>query len=124
MMSRSKRRVPLTPWSLGSIPVTSIEVEQAQQAVDPAVEKAAKLKTRAQEIIAQNEQRKRDAEAKRLAGQARIADLKTRCTATEFAAIEECVRVNMLSADNPAGWTPEQVESGDAHQHVFERFCD
>jgi hypothetical protein len=58
-----KKRRQVGFLGFGSIPTTSIEIEQPQ--ADPTTIKAEKLKANAQRILADNAQREKDYEARR-----------------------------------------------------------
>jgi hypothetical protein len=119
-MSRSKRKLPLTPWSLGNIPVTDISVEEPVQQVDPNTERLAKLKSRAQELLVLNETAEREAEQRRQqaadAVKARIDAVRLSCRSDEeWQMIQGMVQ-------NPEFYTRQQVLSGEAYELAAKTF--
>jgi len=113
-MSRSKRKLPLTPWSLGNIPVTSIEIEKPAQA-DPNAERLAKLKSRAAELLAEQAERERAAQERADLVRRRIDAVRQQCeTETMWACVLETVRVG--------GFKREHVLDGSAYQMALARF--
>ena len=119
MRMKAKRRAPLTPWSLGGIKATPNDIEQPAQ-VDPAAERTAKLKTRAQELLAINEKTEQDAEQRRQqaadAVEARIDAVRQSCSsAEEWQLISEMVR-------NPEFYSYQQVLNGEAYELAAKTF--
>jgi hypothetical protein len=113
---KAKRKLPLTPWSLGSIPVTSVEIDQPV-AADPAAERAARLKSRAAEILAENAQKEQAAQqaaqARQDATRQRIEAVRTSCVnATEWAAVLELVK-------DPESYSRQQVLDGSAYEDAL-----
>ena len=114
-MSRSKRKLPLTPWSLGNIPVTSVELEQPNQQVDPNAERLAKLKSRAAELLAEQAERERAAQEQADLVRRRIDAVRQQCeTEAMWHCILETVRVG--------GFKREHVLDGSAYQMALARF--
>jgi|SRR5579864_1713711 len=111
---KAKRRVALTPWSLGSIPVTSIEIEQPKP-TDPNAEREARLRTRAQELLVENEKLEREAEERRkqaiaAARTKAIESVKANCyDADEWTVIEQMV------ADQEWHWSQEDIANGQVY---------
>ena len=116
-MSRGKRRLSI--FDIGGLPISSVEVEQPRQAIDPAAVRTQSLKDNFARIAQENTAKREKAEQEEEAGRQRIAAVRERCTETQWRAIEALIAKNSQPRW-ASGWTTTDIASGLAYERTYE----
>jgi hypothetical protein len=110
---KAKRKLSI--FDIGGIKPTSIETENPAQQADSNAERLAKLKTRAQELLAEQAERERAAQEQADLVRRRIDAVRQQCeTEDMWHCILEMVRVGNFKR--------EHVLDGSAYQMALARF--